>query len=944
MTDRPPSGGRKPPHRRGIRLHPSTPATPVPGLTDRPRVTFEAVSAAALGRWPAILAELGVDPARLVNRHGPCPGCGGSDRFRFDDLDGRGTWYCSGGGEPTSGDGFALLAHVHGWTPADALHRVAEILGMDHGAAPPPAPLSPPAPARQDDETARHARAAARAMREWDRAPPAPADHRYLAAKGLPPMAARIDTASCAVTFRPGTHRRVMCDACQDRRGCLLLPVYGPDGSLLSLARIAPDGSKHFDGPTRGGWCAVQEGDPGAPAAIAEGYASAAAVALAATSWRVLCAFSAGQLPAVAAMVRAADPERTIYAATDPDPAGRAAADRAAVTARALPLLPPVPGDWDDFRRSQGLEALREAIKTQELQVKDASAVPELGNNLDTTPSVPSNQELIPSKPLRNPFGTEEATSDHGVRFSIGALIEVTERGPRRLIDSAAAVLIAGALRDRLAYDHDAASWLLWSETHWATQPTAAAAEKLIADMVHVGTAEHGFRLNYLTGITAIITRRGLLPPPTWPRGVVPFANGLLDLETRALRPASPGYALDWCLPHDWDPAADCPTVRAWLASAVEQDQPTVELLRAWLAALVRGIALQKFMLMIGRGGSGKGTFQRLAMALVGNQNAAVTTLRDLEENRFETAKLYGKRLALVSEAGHHGGALNVLKAVTGGDPLSIERKHVQQSGSFVFGGLVLMATNEQLTSTDATSGLERRRVTVRFPRSATPAERADWHARGGEHGVLHSEIPGLIRWLLDLPETAIRAAFEAPPARVAADNLLGMAAGNSVADWLMEACIPGQSTGEALDPFCVAIGDKRETRVSGVLVYENADARLYPNYLTWCTAAGRKPVSLVKFGAVLSDMAETLGYPVVIARHPENRRSCVYGLRLRHEWERPFDWARRGSEGVDQARRGPEGSRRGQVIDRKEPGEFGQTFTSNFSTPNAATLDIEVF
>ncbi len=40
----------------------------------------------ALGHWPRILPALGIQV--LKNRHQPCPVCGGSDRFRFDDREG----------------------------------------------------------------------------------------------------------------------------------------------------------------------------------------------------------------------------------------------------------------------------------------------------------------------------------------------------------------------------------------------------------------------------------------------------------------------------------------------------------------------------------------------------------------------------------------------------------------------------------------------------------------------------------------------------------------------------------------------------------------------------------------------------------------------------------------------------------------------------------------
>lgn len=95
------------------------------------RASFDEVRAAARGRWGAILPALGVPAEALENRNRPCPGCGGRDRFRFDDRDGSGSWICGGGGELRAGDGFALLGHVRGLAPADALRAVAEYLGIE---------------------------------------------------------------------------------------------------------------------------------------------------------------------------------------------------------------------------------------------------------------------------------------------------------------------------------------------------------------------------------------------------------------------------------------------------------------------------------------------------------------------------------------------------------------------------------------------------------------------------------------------------------------------------------------------------------------------------------------------------------------------------------------------------------------------------------------------
>jgi len=90
---------------------------------------FNDIKLAARGKWPFILADSGINPGTLQNRHGYCPGCGGTDRFRFDDKNGDGTFYCNGGGNPVSGDGFKLIQHVTGCTPKNSLEQVAGLLG-----------------------------------------------------------------------------------------------------------------------------------------------------------------------------------------------------------------------------------------------------------------------------------------------------------------------------------------------------------------------------------------------------------------------------------------------------------------------------------------------------------------------------------------------------------------------------------------------------------------------------------------------------------------------------------------------------------------------------------------------------------------------------------------------------------------------------------------------
>lgn len=57
------------------------------------------------GKWKSILRHFLADDF-LTGKHTACPMCGGTDRFRFDDKDGKGTWICNQCG---AGDGFKLL-------------------------------------------------------------------------------------------------------------------------------------------------------------------------------------------------------------------------------------------------------------------------------------------------------------------------------------------------------------------------------------------------------------------------------------------------------------------------------------------------------------------------------------------------------------------------------------------------------------------------------------------------------------------------------------------------------------------------------------------------------------------------------------------------------------------------------------------------------------------
>jgi putative DNA primase/helicase len=79
-------------------------------------------------RWREILPQLGVDTRFLRNKHGPCPLCGGKDRFRFDDKDGSGSYYCN---QCHAGSGIILVRKLRGWDHATACREIDKIIGRE---------------------------------------------------------------------------------------------------------------------------------------------------------------------------------------------------------------------------------------------------------------------------------------------------------------------------------------------------------------------------------------------------------------------------------------------------------------------------------------------------------------------------------------------------------------------------------------------------------------------------------------------------------------------------------------------------------------------------------------------------------------------------------------------------------------------------------------------
>jgi putative DNA primase/helicase len=171
----------------------------------------------ARGRWQEILPALGIGRQYLVNKHGPCPLCGGRDRYRFDDKDGTGSYFCSQCG---AGVGIIMLRKKNGWNHAEACQEVDKIIGTDR-------PRPAPQPSKPQTDAQSRLSAINRLLAEADRPEVVV---QYLRRRGLAVSSPVLLGHGACPYFTDG---RIV-----GRYPAVIAPILAPDGSTQSAQRI----------------------------------------------------------------------------------------------------------------------------------------------------------------------------------------------------------------------------------------------------------------------------------------------------------------------------------------------------------------------------------------------------------------------------------------------------------------------------------------------------------------------------------------------------------------------------------------------------------------------------------------------------------------------------------------------------------------------------------
>ena len=336
--------------------------------------------------------------------------------------------------------------------------------------------------------------------------------------------------------------------------------------------------------------------------------------------------------------------------------------------------------------------------------------------------------------------------------------------------------------------------------------------------------------------------------------------NGVLELDTHEFVEHSPDNYITWGLDFNYDPTSDPGPITEWLFRTQYGDEARVQVLRAWLRACLvgKGNEIQRFLEVIGPGGRGKSTFANLCCALVGCGNFASTTLNQLEQSRFELSSIKDKRLTLINDSERYGGSAQTFKALTGGDSLRYEEKLKSIGEPFVYTGMVMVAANEPIQTTDNTSGLSRRRLTIEFNRplynKSSEAKDMIKIDKGRISGVWKDYLPGLVNWVLAMSEHDMRRYLLdtqelVPSLRKVRNNILLNS--NNLIEWLQSECVYDEAHVSAVGKKIPAPRDQNGGPSER---YCNSSSHLYPSYCSYCEDTGSKAVGQKRFLNLLVD------------------------------------------------------------------------------------------
>lgn len=204
-----------------------------------------------------------------------------------------------------------------------------------------------------------------------------------------------------------------------------------------------------------------------------------------------------------------------------------------------------------------------------------------------------------------------------------------------------------------------------------------------------------------------------------YPKQWICFKNGLYDPVKQELFPHSPAYRVLNQIPHEFIPY-EHPTgnnVDSWL-EYIASDPDDREMLLQFLGySLTRDTRQQKFLILVGTGGSGKSTVIKMLESVVGSDNISNISLKELSQ-RFASYGLMGKLVNSCADLEISAlEDVSLVKKVLGEDSIRAEQKGKDAISFRPYAKFIFSTNQLPIVLSETTNGFYRRLLILKMDR-----------------------------------------------------------------------------------------------------------------------------------------------------------------------------------------------------------------------------------
>jgi len=239
-------------------------------------------------------------------------------------------------------------------------------------------------------------------------------------------------------------------------------------------------------------------------------------------------------------------------------------------------------------------------------------------------------------------------------------------------------------------------------------------------------------------------------------KNLINFSNGYFDLSTMKLTEHTAKYRTRFQLPYAYNCHATCPQFVEFLNSVFEEDQERVNLIQELLGYLwIKEVKIHKAFIFLGKGSNGKSVLAKVIRQLLGIEQVSSVGLKNLQQ-KFGLQE-FPNKLANISSENEFSEEFTTenFKLVTGGDSISVEKKHQDSNTVTLFIKLIILL-NKMMDCKDTSDGFIRRLVIIPFNQKYVELregeqrnEEVEYMDLELEHKLLN-ELPGIFNFAME--------------------------------------------------------------------------------------------------------------------------------------------------------------------------------------------------